>query len=102
MTETGNKIKTMYDEGKSVQELWEFFKTSLQESIKRNIPTASANARGKLPWITKPILKLLKKKQKLYRQAKSTKNWAPYKRHQKHCKHEIRRAEWKYVNQIIT
>ena len=102
MIETGNSIKTLYDEGKSVQELWDLFKLSLQESIKRNIPSVSPKSRGKLPWITKPILKLLKMKQKLYRQAKATKIWTSYKKHQKHCKHEIRRAEWKYLNQIIT
>ena len=45
---------------------------------------------------------MLKKKQSLYNQAKRTKKWSNYRFLQKECSRQIRKEEWKYINNAIT
>ena len=54
------------------------------------------------PWIRGNVKRALRKKARLYKKAKSTKNWAKYRQYQRECKREIRRAEWNYVNKTIS
>ena len=95
------EIQSQYDNGNSAQELWTKFKDTLHSSMKTNIPTGTARKCTKLPWIDRPLLRQLRKKQRLYRKAKLTKNWSKYKAHQTFCKRELRKAEWKYINSTI-
>ena len=44
---------------------------------------------------------MIKQKQRLYNQAKKSKNWKNYRQFQKECKRELRKAEWQYVNSNI-
>ena len=44
---------------------------------------------------------MLRRKQRLYNQAKKTKNWSNYKHYQKECKQKIRQTEWDYINTTI-
>ena len=53
--------------------------------------------RQSLPWITPTIKKVLKKK-RLFKRAKSTNNWSGYREYQKHCRRELCRAEWQFIN----
>lgn len=43
----------------------------------------------------------LKKKSRLYRQAKKRGNWDRFRHYQKECKRTFRRAEWNHVNRVI-
>ncbi|KAK3101180.1 hypothetical protein FSP39_001568 [Pinctada imbricata] len=58
-------------------------------------------AKHSVPWIKHKQRKIIKRKQRLYRQAKKTKNWNNYRSFQKDCKRSLRRAEWDYVNSNI-
>jgi hypothetical protein len=44
---------------------------------------------------------MLKKKQRLYKQARKTNKWTNYRTFQKECKHHLRKAEWDYVSTNI-
>ena len=57
--------------------------------------------RSTLPWMNKHLVKLIKKKTKLYKNAKKSGDWTHYKDHQKTCRNEIRKAEYEYVNKTI-
>ena len=94
-------ITNDYENGKNVEILWTKFKNALKETIDKNIPSGTAKKRTRLPWIGNPLLKELKKKKRLYRKAKQSKNWIRYKAQQKLCKRELRKAEWKYINSTI-
>ena len=94
-------ITNDYEKGKNVEDLWSKFKTVLNDTIARNIPTGTAKKRTRLPWIDNSLLRQLKKKKRLYRKAKQTKNWIRYKAQQKLCKRELRKAEWKFINSAI-
>ena len=77
------------------------FMTKMKETINKHIPHYTAKKRSHLPWMNRPLLKLLRRKKKIYNRAKETKNWSHYKKFQKHCQRETRRAEWKFINNTI-
>ena len=54
-----------------------------------------------LPWINKNLIKLVKKKTKLFKLAKESGNWSDYKSHQKLCKKEFRAVKSDYINKTI-
>ena len=54
-----------------------------------------------LPWLSKPIMKMIKRKQRLYRRAKRNNKWDTYQDFQKKCKQQIRKAEWDFINNVI-
>ena len=41
---------------------------------------------------------MLKKKQRLFKRARSTNSWSGYREYQKDCRRELRRAEWQFIN----
>ena len=62
LTLLADKIKNLFDAGENVDNLWSEFKASLNSTIQRNIPTGTAKAKSRLPWINRSILRLLRKK----------------------------------------
>jgi hypothetical protein len=55
-----------------------------------------------LPWLNRDLRTLLRKKKRLYKQAKRTGNWTNYRFLQKQSKRAFRRAEWDFLNGVIT
>ncbi|XP_062576944.1 uncharacterized protein LOC134238855 [Saccostrea cucullata] len=96
-----NNISKLQSEGKNIQDIWEFFKSSIHKILDKHIPARELKSRHSTPWITHRERKLLKKKQRLYNQAKKTKNWTNYRQFQKECKSKLRKSEWNYVNNNI-
>ena len=94
-------IKEVYDKGKNIHELWETFKTELHKHLDDCIPSRNIRSKNSTPWIRHKERKLLKKKNRLYKQAKKTKKWSNYRHFQKECKRALRRAEWDYINTNI-
>ena len=101
MEKASDEVKELYLSGENTNTLWSHFKTSLNLSIEKNIPAGIAKSLTRLPWINRPLLRLLRRKKRYFRRAKATNNWNAYKKLQKHCKNVIRQAEWKHVNQTI-
>ena len=92
------EIRDEHKRGADADTLWKMFKARLQTSMEANIPTFMLKKRQSLPWITPTIKKMLKKKQRLFKRARSTNNWSGYREYQKHCRRELRRAEWQFIN----
>ncbi|KAK3096065.1 hypothetical protein FSP39_022689 [Pinctada imbricata] len=85
----------------SVQQLWSTFKADLFKTMDANIPNKEIRSRNNIPWIKHKHKKMLKRKQRLYKQARKTRKWTNYRAYQKECKRSLRRAEWEYVNSNI-
>ena len=49
----------------SLDELWNIFKTNVQETIHKHIPTKSIGNKSRLPWENNQLKKLINKKNKL-------------------------------------
>ena len=86
----------------SVHDLWDLFKSTLNLGINSFIPSKFVKKRSSLPWMNKHLTKLIKKKCKLYKQAKTSGIWNEYKEHQNLCRKEIRKAEYDFINRTIT
>jgi hypothetical protein len=57
----------MYQKGNSTQELWDYFKKELEDSIDENIPQKTARIKDGNPWITRDIKRLIRKRDRLYK-----------------------------------
>jgi hypothetical protein len=44
---------------KTVEEGWNFIKSTLEETISRNVPTSKGRIKFKHPWMTREILQLI-------------------------------------------
>ena len=80
-----NKIKTQYNTGACIESLWSTFKNTQTESIDKHIPSKLRSSRCNFTWLNGKLHRLLKRKRRLYKEAKETNNWTNYKFIQKTC-----------------
>ena len=57
--------------GTDVNQLWDTFTDTLQESINNHIPQKIAKAKDKFPWITKEIKQMIKRRDRMYKRKKN-------------------------------
>ena len=100
--EISKQIKRRYDAGDDVNTLWELFKTLLNQAIDTHIPSKQIRSNSNLPWMNVHLKRLVRKKTRLHRQAKKSRNWTVFNNFQKTCRDEFRKAEWDYVNKTIS
>ena len=90
---------------KSVQENYLFFKEKIMAVIKDHIPQRTLSSRWNLPWITNPIRRMMRKKQRLYNKAKKTgdvADWQKFKSLRKHIKKQLVIAHNDYVSDLLS
>eukprot|EP00745_Piridium_sociabile_P024159 TRINITY_DN38010_c0_g1_i18.p1 TRINITY_DN38010_c0_g1~~TRINITY_DN38010_c0_g1_i18.p1 ORF type:complete len:273 (+),score=57.69 TRINITY_DN38010_c0_g1_i18:147-965(+) len=90
----------MREEEKDVNSMWTHFKTSLMSAVESNIPSSLRRSSYNLPWIDRKIRKLLRRKKRLYNQAKKTKNWCNYNFTQE-CRRLMIQAEARFITTTI-
>ena len=101
ISEISAEIKRLYNLGKSVHELWNRFKGDLNTAINDNIPFKMKKFKQSTPWITRNVKRKMKRKDRLFKKAKRTKNWTQHRKFKKECKRQLRRTEWTYINTVI-
>ena len=102
--EIGNiteRIMKMDEEGNNIDIMWNEFKTLLLSAIEGNIPSHTQRRNNRYPWINKEVKRPLRKKKRLYKQAKKTGKWENYRFLQKECRRQMRAIEWEYINNAI-
>jgi hypothetical protein len=65
------EIEKMYQKGNSTQELWDYFKKELVDSIYENIPQKTAKIKDGNQWITRDIQRIIRKRDRLYKKTKA-------------------------------
>jgi hypothetical protein len=68
------------------------------------VPSKQTSRRHNLPWLTPKDKLLIKKKNRLFQQAKQTKkeeDWTKYRKHKRVSQKAVRQSHWKYVNDIL-
>jgi hypothetical protein len=85
-----------------INTIWETFKRKLKAAIDENIPSKIFKRNNNLPWMTKSLRRMVRRKVRLYRAARKSKQWTEYNKHKKKCKKQFHKAEAQYVNNIIT
>ena len=91
----------MARENLKVESIWEKFKTGIQSAMDNFIPSKTFKKKNTVPWFNKKLKKMTKRKARLYRHAKKTKQWTEFINYQKLCKREFKNAEMDYVNKTI-
>ena len=98
----------------SVTELWDKFKGAIITGIEKHIPTKDLKVKDSLPYLTPEIVKLIKRRDRLYKNRKrrqrrfdfSTSTYKSVEEKLRNIKREIqtktRRAYWEYIESIIT
>ena len=69
--------------------------------MEKHIPSKLQRRSTNLPWINTKIRKLLRRKKRVYKQAKKSGKWNNYRFSQKECRREMRKAEWTFINSSI-
>ena len=85
-------------EDDTINELWVKFKKQLNEAISVFIPTKAIVKRFQVPWMTRTLKRMFRKKQRLY---KKTHKWSNYYFFQKECKMAYKAAEDTYIHEQI-
>ena len=104
MASTLEKMRYFDEHNAGVIEMWEYFKNQLEELVKSHIQHKMAKRRDSSPWITPEIKKFIRKRERLYKRKKklgNTKSTEKFKIIKRKVQRELRRAYWKYVEEIV-
>ena len=89
---------------RTVNENWETFRDGILEEIRKCIPSKKISNRINTPWFNNKMKRLIRKKHKLFKKARSSGKadaWAAYKKHKSACQKALRNQRWDYINTII-
>ena len=90
------------NENSTVNELWSLFKTTLTDSINKNIPHKMLTYKHRLPWVNNNLRKMINRKNKLYfKMKKDIKLRDKYKKLKYHVQKEMRNAYNTYIEKLI-
>ena len=80
--------------------LWQFFGDTILQAIEKFVPTKCVSGRYYLPWMTRPIKRLLHRKQRAYNKAKKTnkdRDWTLFRNLRKKSQSDLKTAHWDYL-----
>ncbi|CAC5398071.1 unnamed protein product [Mytilus coruscus] len=83
---------------RNVESLWQTFKTAIQTTIEKRVPSKMTQGRHTHPWINTIMRLKINQKQKAHKKAKRDKD--RYKRLQQEVQWEIRQANSKYMEEV--
>ena len=89
----------------NVNTLWINFKRIIETGVSKFIPHKNAKKKDSLPWLTKQIKRLMKKRDKLYsrfKQTKLEKDRKAFRRLKHEAQKQQRQAYWAYVQDLIS
>ncbi len=89
---------------RSVNENWTLFRSKVLEAMDKFIPSKMSRSRRNLPWITKTIKRLMRKRDRLFskaRKSKKEKDWGAYRRFRNHLAKTIKLSYHDYINNVI-
>jgi len=96
--------ENMVKSGTSVEEKWSSLKEQIIETANKHIPRKTLKEKYNIPWLTRSIKKMMKKRSKLYNKARKTRldqDWAKYRRVRNNIRRALDDAHEKYINDIL-
>lgn len=88
----------------SVEENWRKFEKAILTATDSNIPSSFKSSRFNLPWMSRPLKRLIRRKQRAFYKAKETnkhRSWDRYRSLRKHVQKELKKAEHDYLNTTV-
>ena len=89
----------------SVEVKWTEFKSNLTSIIDKYVPSKFISTRYNLPWMSRAILRLSRKKHRLFKKAKRSHKasmWERYKSCKKQVTQGLKRARDDFINRAVT
>ena len=89
--------------GTSVEQKWSYFKKFIDD-ILSSVRSRMSSTRRHVLWMNRSILRLCRRKQRLYRKARKDhkdRSWEKYKACKRDCIRQLRRARSGYISNII-
>jgi len=65
-----------------LDDLWIKFKSTILDAVEQNVPSKNILGRWHVPWLTPPLKRVIRKKQRLYckvKQLQTYESWAKFK-----------------------
>ena len=82
---------------RTIDENWNILKNKINFWINKYIPVKRAKTSRHLPWINRNIKKQMRKRDKLYKKAKTSRNWSVFNRQRNYVQELIKKAHNEYV-----
>ena len=89
--------------GKNVDEAWETFKSLTEAALDKFIPLVDRRKQGDPPWMTRHVKKLIRKKQRKWRQYANNRtagNFTAFKEVEKVCKRTVQSAKRRFEKNL--
>ena len=89
----------------SVDENWSFFSKNFQQILNDHVPTKTLSRRTHLPWMSAPLKRLIRKKQRVYNKARLScreADWLQYKALKREVKHMLKSQHKNYLMDMIS
>jgi hypothetical protein len=87
---------------KDIDQTWNYFKNSLIDSIKENIPTKTITNKMKLPWVTNQLRLQINRNKRLHNKCKTNRSLiSKYKSNKQVLQSDMRKAYWTYIENMI-
>jgi Reverse transcriptase (RNA-dependent DNA polymerase)/Endonuclease-reverse transcriptase len=86
--------------GQSAEQAWCTLRDRIHALVDRYVPERRRRNHNRPPWLTRDILRAIRKKKRLWRQAKEGQNVTEYKAAEKAVKNQIRNAKRKFERDI--
>ena len=100
MDQLSNEI-TSAPPSSTVENLWDSFKSGIEQSMDRNILTKVCKNRKSLPWYNRDLIRMVRRKSRLYKHAKKSNQWGSFKAFQKTCMKAFNKAEISHINNVL-
>ena len=84
--------------------LWVWFKMTLEGAIQKHVPHRQVKGKGRHPWISRSLKRLMRKEAKLFSKKKhqpKQHNISRHKQAQRQIQKKFRQEYWTYINQIL-
>ena len=89
---------------RSVEDNWKLLKSHITDTLATHVASKYIRGKHHLPWLSRDLKKILKRKNKLYFKARITQSnddWRKYKKLKRIAQKQMRKPEWDYVNNIL-
>ena len=103
-----NQLTTTYfhmnPNSKDISENWNFFRNNLTSLVDRNIPSRNTKAKVHLPWITREIIRMQRKRNKSHKKAKRTgrnRDWERFRELRRQASKAAAKSYTDYLNNHI-
>ena len=101
---TETKFFQTSHETSSVNTNWQFFRDTITQAIEKFVPKKKVSGQFSLPWLTRPVKLLIRRKQRANNRAKKSnkdQDWEIFRKLRNKSQSFLKQAHWDYLNSLF-